>query len=813
MNRKSNIIRGKFIFTLLFFTFLFQINWIVAQLPDSTDTKILDSFSVKELLKKEDLKSTEAALQLAKDIDFPEGEQQALQQLIQLHKNAGNVSLSLRYALENLNLLEEDADDLEKFAALETIGNIYFEEKLFDNALTYYRQAVNLTTSNFDKKVVLLEKIGHAYQQSFELDSALIFFKNAVYFHEIQKNYDGQIRSSQSIATIYEKQKNCKKALEQNLKIQTLVISVNRSNLMGTIANNVGYNYHCLQDFENAILNFQQAEIVCETQDCTIDKIALQSNMSIAYFNLGDFVNGKLRLENALDLARNVKNRERIAALTHLKATIFFRQKDWYQAQIFNQEAIALAKKGNHAEVLKDSYQLAARISQELYEFETALDFYGLHLSLRDSLLLEERLRQQELLQQKFLLERSEKEIKLLLVNQEVQDLNIRELEKQREILRLESDKLSLESSRKENELTLLKQEQEIKEERLKTQELEAARSKQQLQLTRQQLDAAEKDRSIAQLQQKEALQQQQIAQKEAEEKERNAEIENLKNLQEIDRLQIEQAKTMNRLFFGAGLGLLAIIGLVLFGFFNAQKKSLKLAQQNKKIEAQKSQLEKSRDLVEKERVKSENLLLNILPAETAKELKENGVAVPQIYEKVSVLFTDFVGFTRISENMPPAEVIAELNTCFLAFDEIIERHHLEKIKTIGDAYMCAGGVPKKDDNNAQNAVAAALEMQIFINHRYAEKTELGIPYWKMRVGIHTGNIVAGVVGSKKFAYDIWGDTVNLASRMEQSAEAGKVNISAATYTMVRQRFLCEFRGVLEVKNRGEVEMYFVKNS
>lgn len=812
MNKKRNIHQRKLIFSLLLFTFLFQINWAAAQLPDSTDTKALDSFSVKELLEKEDIKSTETALQLAKDIDFIEGQQQALQQLIQLHKSAGNVSLSLRYALENLSLLEKKTVDLDRFAALETIGNIYFEEKLFDNALIYYRQAVNLPTDNYDKKVVLLEKIGHAYQQSFELDSALIFYQNAFYFHEIQKNYDGQIRGAQAIATIHEKQQNCKKALEQNLKIQTLIIYAKRSNLMGTVANNVGYNYHCLQDFENAILNFQQAEIVCELQDCAIDKITLQSNMSIAYFNLGDFANGKLHLENAIVLAKNAENQERIAALTHLKATIYFRKKDWYQAQIFNQEAIALSKKGNHAEVLKDSYQLAARISQELYEFEAALDFYGLHLSLRDSLLLEERLRQQELLQQKFLLERSEKEIKLLLVNQEVQDLNIRELEKQREILRLESDKLSLESSRKENELTLLKQEQEIKEERLKTQELEAARSKQQLQLTRQQLDAAEKDRSIAQLQQKETLQQQQIAEKEAEEKERNAEIENLKNLQEIDRLQIQQTKTINKVFFGAGLGLLAIIGLVLFGFLNVRKKSRRLAQQNKEIEAQKSQLEKSRDLVEKERVKSENLLLNILPAETAKELKENGVAIPQIYEKVSVLFTDFVGFTRISENMPPAEVIAELNTCFLAFDEIIERHHLEKIKTIGDAYMCAGGVPKKDDNNAQNAVAAALEMQIFINQRYAEKTELGIPYWKMRVGIHTGNIVAGVVGSKKFAYDIWGDTVNLASRMEQSAEAGKVNISAATYTMVRQRFLCEFRGVVEVKNRGEVEMYFVES-
>jgi adenylate cyclase len=797
---------------LLLVLFSFQIKGTIAQSPASDSLLIMDSFLVNELLQKNDIKSAETALRLAKDIDFKEGQKQAVVQLTQLHKNAGNVSLSLRYALKNLNLLSENAPSTERFAVLETIGNIYFAENLFENALTYYRNAAQLLIKDYGKKVPLLEKIGQSYQQNFELDSALIFYQNAVYLHELEKNYEGQIRGCKAIANIYEEQQNCEKTLAENFKIKQLIALTPNSHLLGTTVNNIGYSYHCLNDFENAIVHFKQAEAICALENCDIDTIALQSNLSIAYFNLGNFNNGKKHLDKAIKLAKEANNQERIAALTHLKATIYFRKKDLYQAQIFNNDAIALGRKGNYAEVLQDSYQLAAWINQELYEFEIALDFYEQHLSLKDSLLLEERLRQQDLLQQKFLLERSEKEIKLLLVNQEIQDLNIRELEKQQDILRLRSEKISLESNRKENELSLLRNEQEIKEERLKTQELEAARARQQLQLTRQQLEAAEKDRSIAELRQNEEKQQREIAEKEAEERRQQSEIQGLKDKQEIDRLQINQAQTINRVFFGTGLGLLGITGVVLFSFLSTRKKSRKLAQQNKEIEAQKSEIEKNRDLVEKERAKSENLLLNILPAETAKELKENGFATPQLYENVSVLFTDFVGFTHIAENMPPAEVISELNTCFLAFDEIIERHHLEKIKTIGDAYMCAGGVPKKDEKSATNAVAAALEMQIFISKRFAQKTAENKPYWTMRVGIHTGSVVAGVVGSKKFAYDIWGDTVNLASRMEQSAKAGKVNISAATYQLVHAEFPCAYRGLFEVKNRGEVEMYFVED-
>ncbi len=213
---------------------------------------------------------------------------------------------------------------------------------------------------------------------------------------------------------------------------------------------------------------------------------------------------------------------------------------------------------------------------------------------------------------------------------------------------------------------------------------------------------------------------------------------------------------------------------------------------------------------VEKQKQQVEKLLHNILPEETAQELKDTGQATPKHYEMVSVLFTDFKGFTNIAEKLTPHEVIEELNKCFLVFDEICEKYNLEKIKTIGDAYMCAGGLPIANKSNPIDAVKAGLEMQNFMKKWKTEQIKNQKPIWELRLGIHTGEVIAGVIGKNKFAYDIWGDTVNLASRMESAGEVGKVNISETTYELVKNNFQCEFRGNIQAKNKGEVKMYFV---
>lgn len=212
------------------------------------------------------------------------------------------------------------------------------------------------------------------------------------------------------------------------------------------------------------------------------------------------------------------------------------------------------------------------------------------------------------------------------------------------------------------------------------------------------------------------------------------------------------------------------------------------------------------------ERRKSDQLLRNVLPESIALELKQTEHVQPVDYESASVLFTDFVGFTQIAENFTPQQLIEELDSCFSQFDQIASNHLLEKIKTIGDAYMAVGGVPVANQTHAIDCVLAALEIEELVSRLREKEMAENRPYWQIRIGINSGSLVAGVVGREKFSYDVWGDTVNTASRFESSGVGGRINISGSTYALVKDFFECEFRGKIPAKNKGEIDMFFVKS-
>ncbi|HEY5692553.1 MAG TPA: adenylate/guanylate cyclase domain-containing protein [Cyclobacteriaceae bacterium] len=220
--------------------------------------------------------------------------------------------------------------------------------------------------------------------------------------------------------------------------------------------------------------------------------------------------------------------------------------------------------------------------------------------------------------------------------------------------------------------------------------------------------------------------------------------------------------------------------------------------------------IRKTQLIIEEERNRSDELLLNILPKETASELKLNGKVKAQRFESVTVMFADFKGFTQYAEQLQPETLVKRVDYYFSKFDEIMEKYGLEKIKTVGDAYMCAGGLPFPSKNHPSKMVQAAIEIAQFVEEAKFDSMQKENAF-DVRIGINTGPVVAGVVGTKKFAYDIWGDTVNIAARMESSSETGRINVSENTYALVKAEFDCEYRGEIDAKNRGMLKMYYVK--
>lgn len=215
--------------------------------------------------------------------------------------------------------------------------------------------------------------------------------------------------------------------------------------------------------------------------------------------------------------------------------------------------------------------------------------------------------------------------------------------------------------------------------------------------------------------------------------------------------------------------------------------------------------------IIEKEKNRSERLLLNILPEETALELKEFGKVKAKRFDSVTVMFTDFVAFTNYAKKLEPEELVNSVDYYFSKFDEIMEKNNLEKIKTIGDAYMCVSGLPEPGENDVLRATKAAFEILELIEES-KDSNMNDLAKFDIRIGINTGPVVAGVVGTKKFAYDIWGDTVNVASRMESNSISGRINVSESTYELIKDHYDCEFRGEIDVKNKGMMKMFFVNS-
>lgn len=247
---------------------------------------------------------------------------------------------------------------------------------------------------------------------------------------------------------------------------------------------------------------------------------------------------------------------------------------------------------------------------------------------------------------------------------------------------------------------------------------------------------------------------------------------------------------------------------------FRMAEANLKLLEHQEELKRQKLEMAEAnlqllelKELVEQEKERSDRLLLNILPERVANDLKEYGSSVPECFDNVTVFFSDIVNFTKLTSTIDPAEVICELSDIFTGFDRIFKHNHCERIKTIGDAYLSVSGMPEPDANHARNILHAAFECMTFLEKRNLHHRMK----WQMRMGVHSGRVVGGIVGIEKYIYDVFGDTINTAARMEHYSEPMKINVSSETYALAMEHFIFKERNSVEVKCKGMTTMYFLE--
>ncbi len=724
----------------------------------------------------------------------------ALMILGETENRAGKPGLALRNFFTAMREYEWTGDSLKLATAALAIGDVFSGSGLYEKSVEYYLKAMEGGGSVLteDDRLTIRESIAGSYTLLGRDEEAAELYRELYERYSAMQDPARQISSLNRLTASLNRLGRHAEAVEYNLK--ALEISRNTENRAGEMAalNNLGYSKKFTNENSEALGFFKQALDIGETMNApSREMTTILTNLAIITGNMGRERESMEYYFRADGIASSARDTADLARIRHLIATAYFLEGDYYNAGVFNRDALRLAVATGNSARVADAYLLSSRIASELYDYETSMGEYLKYLNIRDSLLVEERSSEQDLSQQQYLVERTEKELD--------GELYTRQLE------RVENNRLRLEVEKGEQEKELLRKTADLRTSELKNRELERNRALQELLLAEEKLAAERKDREIQDLKVTQQLQESELRRSELEQVRQQQEITVLTQEKKISELNLERVRARTR--FLAGIVILALISLVLIirSWRFTRKTNRTLAGQRNKIQQQKEALESQYEIIKVEREKSEKLLLNILPEETAAELKEKGYASPRHYDRVTVLFTDFVGFTQVTEKMTPEEVIRELDYCFLEFDKIIDRHNLEKIKTIGDSYMCAGGIPLSNDSNPFDVVRAALEIRDFMDNTRRAREAQGENYWQLRIGVNTGPVVAGVVGKNKFAYDIWGDAVNLASRMESSGEAGKVNISGETYEIVKDQFRCTHRGKVKAKNKGEVDMYFVE--
>ncbi len=733
------------------------------------------------------------AIKLSREFASKKGKADAFLVIAEIKEKQNDITLALRYYFGSAREYEIVNDSIQAARVKIKIGGIFNQAKMYQKALEYYLSAEELLLKSKKEKekeeIELIRDISEIYFNLEEFDRSLFYYQRLEKIYLDSGDIISLIDVNHKMIKCFNNLGQYENSLTYNLKILDYYKSKGDIDQELISYNNTGFTYKHLGDFEEALNYFEKA-LALEGKTGDIKNYTTILNIAIVYQNRGDYKKALEYMLRAEKIAEESGDKFDAAKMDHLTSVIYYNNKDYYDAQIFNREAIRLAKESGNTPVLEAALLVSSKINEQLYDFEAAMEEYRRYLKFSDSIKNVESANKRELLEQHFIIDRSEREIEKLLADEDLKDL--------------EYQRLKLENASNEQQIQIFKQTDSIQKFTIQNQQLEKQRVLQDKLLAEERFNIERKDSEIKDLRQKEQIQSLELEKQHLVQKEQESEIELLNKENEISDLNLKKIKARNKFLFG----IVALAVVILYLVYRMLKFSKNA---NKLLVQQNNEIERQRDEIDFEHQRSEKLLLNILPKETAEELKEKGTATSRHYGTVSVLFTDFVGFTKIAEKLTAEQLVEELNKCFLEFDKIIDKYGLEKIKTIGDAYMCAGGIPVPNTTNPFDIVNAGLEIRDYMASLKEEKEARGIDFWELRIGIHTGDVVAGVVGKNKFAYDIWGDAVNTASRMESSGVPGKVNISGITHEIVRDKFRCTYRGKVKAKNKGEIDMYIVE--
>lgn len=718
----------------------------------------------------------EKIIHISEEIDYKQGAHRGYKLLIDIRKKENNAPLHLRVLLQYAHFIKDTGDTIKLRGIYSQIADLYFENGIYEKAIENYNTVLNSSDGVFEKNT--LKKLGSSYFRSGKYPEAKQCLNSILTESRKLADWETVLWGMQRLSGIYHQTKAYNNELEINKQIVALTDSLHLPDKKILALNNLAYTYKFLDKPAEAIQYFTDAK----TNTPNSVNANIYQNLAILYQNQQEFHLASENYNNALKLYQALNDKKNEAQLLNLLALTYYQLSDFQSALRYNDNTVMLTKENNLGTELQTAYYTKSLIHQSLNEYQDALESFNTYLKIKDSLETNEFRRQNEITQQQYFLSKTEQELTLNWISEDMKDLEIEKLHAQSEAARervkaFQSDSLltmqklinqQLMISEFEKNLALEREKNRVIERENEITILDQIKEKQKLELSLEKIESQKKADSLL--------------------------LEKSNNKVLAFELKERLAVTKNLLYLLFALLVIAV--MFIFFYLNVRKK-------NRQIALQKSLLSKEKD-------KSDSLLLNILPKAVAEELKEKGKSPPRSFKMVSILFTDFSGFTQISEKLSPPQLLKKLDDIFLEFDLIVERNGLTRIKTIGDAYMCVAGLPNKDTDHAKNAVLTALEMRDYIETFNATLLR-SEPKWNIRIGVNSGPVVAGVVGIKKFAYDIWGDAVNLASRMESSGEIKKVNISQSTYDLVKSEFRTEYRGKIFAKSKGNIDMYFVE--